>query len=182
MDLGKFLLQEKEAILGKWFQAVTETYPPETARMLKAESNEFANPVGHATRNGLAGVYDEFIQESENDKISPFLDRVIRIRAIQDFSPSQAITFVFLLKQIVRNRLGETTPGEAVSREDLAAFDSRVDGLALLAFDIYMQCRERLFEVRVAEVKNRTHRLLQMANLVGEIPGQGSELEDGRKQ
>ena len=91
MNLGKFLLQERNAILDEWFHAVTATYPPETARTLKAESNEFANPVGHSTRHGLAGVYDEFIRESETDKISPFLDRIIRIRAIQDFSPSQAV-------------------------------------------------------------------------------------------
>jgi len=182
MDLGRFLLQERKAIVDKWFQAVTETYAPETVRLLKAESNEFANPVGHATHHGLEGVYNEFIRESKADKISPFLDRIIRIRAIQEFSPSQAVAFVFLLKHIVRVRLKDAAQIEPVSSEDLAAFDSRVDGLALLAFDIYMQCREKLFEVRVAEVKSQTHRLLQMANLLGEIPEQGSELKDGKRQ
>lgn len=175
MDLGEFLLKERDAILDRWFHAVTETYAPETARTLTTESNEFANPVGHATRHGLEGVYGEFARKAEADSISPFLDRIIRIRAIQDFPPSQAVAFVFLLKHVVRSRLRDTGQAEAVSPEDLAAFDSRVDGLALLAFDIYMQCREKLFEVRVAEVKNRTHRLLQMADLIGEIPGKGPE-------
>lgn len=182
MGLGRFLVQEKKAIVDKWFQAVTETYAPETARLLKAESNEFANPVGHASHHGLEGVYNEFIQQFETDKIIPFLDRIIRIRAIQDFSPSQAVAFVFLLKHIVRDRIRDAAETEPVSPEELAAFDSRVDGLALLAFDIYMQCREKLFEVRVAEVKSQTYRLLQMANLLGEIPERGSELKDGKTQ
>jgi hypothetical protein len=182
MDLGSFLLQERKNILSRWFHAVTETYPPETARILRTQSNEFANPVGHATHYGLEGVYDEFIREADPDRLTPFLDRIIRIRAVQDFSPTQALAFVFLLKQIVRNHLKESPAATQVSFEELSAFDSKVDELALLAFNIYTQCRERLFEVRVAEVKSRSHRLLQMANLIGEIPEQESNVKDGKTQ
>ena len=180
MDLDKFLLQQRDSILKKWFHLVVDTYHPQTARMLKAESNEFANPVGHTTFHGLEGVYDEFIRGAEPDKISPFLDQIIRIRAIQDFSPSQAVAFVFALKKIVREQLAKVAPETPVSSEDLSAYDSRVDELALLAFDIYAQCRENLFEVRVNEVKSRSFRLLQMANLVAEIPEQEPELEGGK--
>jgi hypothetical protein len=57
----------------------------------------------------------------------------------------------------------------------MEAFDSKVDHLALLAMDVYSQCREKLYEVRVGEVKNRSFRLLQRANLLVEIP----EMESG---
>lgn len=182
MDLGKFLLQERESVLKKWFHLVTETYHPHTARMLKTESNEFANPVGHTTYHGLEGVYDEFIRGAEAEKISPFLDKIIRIRAIQDFSPSQAVAFVFLLKKLVREQLENAGPETAASPEELSEFDSRVDELALLAFNIYAQCREKLFEVRVQEVKSRSFRLLQMANLVAELPESDPEPKGGKTQ
>jgi len=45
-----------------------------------------------------------------------------------------------------------------------------VDEMALLSFNIYMQCRETLFENRVNEIKNRTFRLLQMTGVVEELP------------
>ena len=32
-------------------------------------------------------------------------------------------------------------------------FFSRIDGLALLAFDLYMDCREKICEIRINEAK-----------------------------
>jgi hypothetical protein len=104
------------------------------------------------------------------EKLSSHLDRIIRIRAVQDFSPAQAISFIFFLKQVVRDELQSDIHENRISTSELVAFDAKVDELALLAFNIYMQCRERLFEVRLNEFKNRTHRLLQRANLLAEIP------------
>jgi hypothetical protein len=52
--------------------------------------------------------------------------------------------------------------------EELAIFDSAVDDLALFAFDIYMKCREKIYDLKAQEVKNATFRLLQQAKLMGE--------------
>ena len=176
MELERFLLSEKSALVTKWFEVVAGTYPPETARLLKKESNQFANPVGHTIFRGLSDLFERFLGGAPRDSLATSLDGIIRIRAIQDFTPSQAVVFVFLLKKVVADRLERV---ERFSAADLLAFYAKVDDLALLAFDIYMQCREKLYEVRVNEVKNRTYRLLQRANLLGELsdkepePGQG---------
>jgi len=170
MSLYGFLSQHRHTIIQKWFHFVVETYAPETARLLKKESNQFANPVGHTILHGIQAVYDEFLHGIDVEKLAPHLDRIIRIRAVQDFSPAQAISFVFFFKQIVRDELQSEHHQSRISSSETAAFDARVDELALLAFNIYAQCRERLFEVRLNEYKNRTNRLLQRAGLLAEIP------------
>ena len=47
----------------------------------------------------------------------------------------------------------------------------------MLSFDIYMNHREKIFEIRLNEIKNMTSRLLKRANLIYEIPEQASDSE-----
>jgi hypothetical protein len=54
----------------------------------------------------------------------------------------------------------------------LLLFESKIDDLALLSFDIYMKCREKIYELKSNEVRNMTFRLLQRANLICEIQDQ----------
>jgi hypothetical protein len=170
MDLHAFLVEERNTIVKKWCSRVLESYAPETSTLLKKESNQFANPVGHTVLHGIQAIYDEFLNTADSEILSSHLDRIIRIRAVQDFTPAQAISFVFALKQIVRSESGHDIHGKGISSSQLVAFDARVDELALLAFNIYVQCRERLFEARLNELRNRTFRLLQKADLLAEIP------------
>ena len=170
MNLDNFLSQQRNTIIKKWFNCVVESYAPETSRLLQKDSNQFANPVGHTILHGIQAIYDEFLRNMDGEKLSPHLDRIIRIRAVQDFSPAEAISFVFSLKQIVRDELQHHIHENQISSSEIAAFESKVDQLALLAFNIYMQCREKLYEVRLNDFKARTFRLLQRANLLAEIP------------
>lgn len=176
MDLEKFLTRHKAPILKKWFDSILETYPAETVRVLKKEKNQFANPVGSTIYQGMDKLYQALITDIDEAALSPFLDRIVRIRAIQDFSPSRAIAFVFDLKRLVREQMEEASDAEdRLTIQDLNTLDGRIDQLAMLAFDIYVQCREKLYELRVNEVKNRTHRLLQRANLLVEVSEQEPE-------
>ena len=48
-------------------------------------------------------------------------------------------------------------------------FESRIDKLAFLAFDIYMKCREKVYEIRVNEIKSEREnaiKLLERASLM----------------
>lgn len=179
MNLEKLLAQKKTTFLRSWFELVIDSYPRETAQMFKREKNPFANPVGSNTFQGLEGIFDEFLQGFNPEKITPPLDKIIRIRAIQNFSPSQAIGFVFQLKHLINEQLQKEIQEGDVSPEEMAQFSTRIDNLALLAFDIYVECREKIYQIRINEVHNRTHRLLQRANLICESTEQDSELGDG---
>ena len=95
-----------------------------------------------------------------------FLDSIVRIRAVQDFSPSEAVSFIFQLKSAVRQELGSELVTQADIARDLAVFESAIDDLALFSFDIYMKCREKIYDLKANEARNMTFRLLQQARLI----------------
>lgn len=175
MQVSKLLKQEQDAILSQWLRMILETYNPETASRLLKEKNQFFNPVGHTLREGLEGVYGELAGELRPEKMRTYLELIIRVRAVQEFSPAQAIAFVFLLKNIIREKSKKEAWTNLISQDDLVEFEQKIDEMALLAFNVYSDCREKLYELRVNEVKNRSFRLLQRANLLAEIP----ESEEG---
>jgi hypothetical protein len=114
----------------------------------------------------IGEIIDEFLGQNSPQALTSMLDKMIRIRAVQDFSPSSSLEFIFDLKTIAREILEEETAAGTVSGEELSGFDRKVDGLALLAFDVYARCRQDLFEVRMNELKNRTNRLLKRAEII----------------
>jgi hypothetical protein len=177
MNLTTLLTSKKAAILERWFRLILETYPPDTSRFLKKEKDRFANPVGSTISEGIDTLFDELLGEADSLEISPFLDRIIRVRAIQDFTPSLAVGFVFSLKRAIREELRNEIRDDRISHE-LLAFESRIDRLALLSFDVYMECREKVYDLKATDIKNRTFRLLERANLIGPIQ-EREESSDG---
>jgi len=169
MAFARLLQEKKSAILGRWFDLVLETYPADTQRFLKKQKSRFGNPVAHEISQGIEGIFDQLVEGGEEEAISPFLDRIVRIRAVQEITPAQALGFIFGLKRVIRKELaGSPSPAELIECE------ARIDRLALLAFNIYMGCKEQLFQLRVDEVKNRVGALLRRAKLVCDL----SETED----
>ena len=146
-----------------------ETYPADTKRFLKKQKDQFSNPVGYTISKEIENLYKELLQGVDPDRVSPILDGIIRIRAVQDFSPSQAIVFIFLLKRVIREEL-DTEIREKHLSDELLRFESKIDELALLAFDIYMKCREKIYEIRVNETINQVSRLLKRVDMISEIP------------
>lgn len=164
MDSGfRDLLSEKRSvILKRWFEKLLESYPADSVPFLKDTREQFRNPVGHTVLQGLEAIFDALLGEADLAAMKPALEGIMRIRAVQGLKPSQDLAFLFHLKGIVKETIAESTSAGTA----FAALESRIDAVALLSFDIYMGCREKIFELKSEEVKNRTFRLLQMANLV----------------
>ncbi len=169
MSLEKFLEERKSAILERWFASILETYPTDTRQFLQKQKNRFANPVGHEISQGIEEIFNNILKGANPEDVSPFLDKIIRIRAVQDFTPSQALGFIFDLKRLVREELAENM-GESSISESLWELERKIDALGLMSLDIYTKCREKLYELRVKEVKNRVGRLIERANMMGGIP------------
>jgi len=154
MGMKNTLADRKREIVGKWVDLILGTY--ESAEFFKSQKDRIANPVGANVAEGLRKIFDLLLDEAGSATLSEPLDQVIRIRAVQDFSPSQAVSFMFVLKDVIRNELAKDN---IALPEELAAFEARIDQAVLQAFDIYMACRERLFQIRVRELQNGTHTL-----------------------
>ena len=170
MSSAQLLAAKKPEILKRWFQATVDSYPAETARFLKNQNDPFANPVGQTTHESLDALIDALGAGAGRDVMANALDPVIRIRAVQSFSPSQATRFVFSLKQIVRQLLPE---GDRAARADMNELDRRIDEMALAAFDIYVACREKIFELKASESRNQFFGSLKRAGLIVETEADG---------
>ena len=164
MQIATLLSQKKAAILGRWLAMIFESYPPETAIFLRKEKNRFDNPAGYRISEGLEGLYGALLQEMERDQVLTCLDEIIRIRALQNFTPSQALAFIFLLKIVIREELAEEIQKENLAAE-LLDLESRIDGLALLGFDVYTKRREKIFEIKADEAKRRISGLMRKTGL-----------------
>jgi hypothetical protein len=178
-NMKNFLSDKRAVIVKRWIDHILDTYPAETANFLRQKDGRFANPVGHSVSEGVKGIFEDLLQGIDQDRVSVFLDNIIRIRAIQEFTPSQAISFIFFLKKIIRDELAKEIRENSLS-DELALLENQIDSLGLLAFDIFMRCREKLYDIKANEMKNNTFRLLQKANLICEKPEEEPDGPDSK--
>lgn len=153
---------KKEAV-AKWVEAVFATYPLETTGFLRTKNDPFTNPVAHMTRQAASALYDAMIgEEVEQEAVKAAVERFVKLRAVQKFSPGQSMAVFYLMKPILRELVLPEMQAKGQIDEYLA-MESRLDTLALLAFDIYMAARETLAEARIKEIKNQHSQLAKWA-------------------
>ena len=68
---------------------------------------------------------------------------------------------------MIREELGQSFQGN-LPYEEVLSLESRIDALALSSFDLFMKCREKLYDIKANELRTMTFRLLQKVNDVGE--------------
>jgi uncharacterized membrane protein YheB (UPF0754 family) len=174
MKFKNLLSAKKSAVLERWYNAIFDTYPSDTSGFLKKQKNPFLNPVGCTIFQGIESLYNELLHGNDMGKVSQSLDNIIRIRAVQDFSPSQGIIFVLLLKKAIREEIKKELAEQHLYNE-LLELELKIDEMSLLAFDIYMKCREKLYQLKADELQRWTYRRLKKAD---EIYKQESVHED----
>ena len=165
MDLNKFLTDNQKGICAQWTDAIIKTYPDEGAKFFSGSSNQFANPVGHTFRSNIEKIFMTLLRGGDVSECSTDLDGILRIRAVQGFAPSVALSFLPALKEIVHRELAKTGRVQEMD-EALHDWSVRVDRLTMLGFDLYMACREVLWKQKANQLYSRTHKLLEKANLL----------------
>jgi hypothetical protein len=134
MELRKLLEKQRPAILKKWLVEIFDTYPADTSIFLKGEQDMFANPVGHTITINAEYLVNGLIKKDGDDAMSAYLEQIIRIRAVQDFTPSQAVSFMNSLKPVIIGQLKKQ-----IVKYDLwdewDEFETRIDNLTQ-----YMLC------------------------------------------
>ncbi len=163
--LSDLLDRQRTTLLKRWFQLIVESYPPDTAGFLRDEKDPFLNPVGSTLSREIDVVFDEIVRETDSDRLSESLDNVIKIRAVQEFTPSQAVQFLFLLKAVLREGL-KGAPDSQQLYGELFEVESRIDRAALIAFDLYLRRREKIHEIRTRELRERSGWLMERMNRI----------------
>jgi hypothetical protein len=91
---------------------------------------------------------------------------IIRIKSLQSPIPSETIAFLPALKGILRNMI--LTKIKEHDREELLALvESRIDRLLLIALDCYVQCYDKINQIRISEARAERDRLLKLVRVMG---------------
>jgi len=169
----EMLEKNGEAIVQRWLDAALASYPNDSAGLFKRQKDRFANPVGHGLRVAMQGIFEALVDGGgdgvDAEKIRQRLREIIKVRAVQEFSASQAVGFVFGLKEAVRAELEEAARDSRIA-PDLVKFEAEIDRVALAGFDVFVECREQVSELRINEVKRRVSWIVEKMNERGSDP------------
>jgi hypothetical protein len=186
--LSQLLEKRKDTIAQRWLEGALSAYPGQSAAAFMRQRDPFANPVGHSLRVGTREVLDGLLQGTNVERLAECLHEVIKIRAVQQLSPSEAVSFVFGLKEAIRAEAREEL-GDAKFCSELAQLERQIDGVALAAFDLFVQCREQVYELRVNEMKRNVSWIVGKLNqrdcaerLNEADPGEGSLGVDAQRE
>jgi hypothetical protein len=143
----------RDLFVEEWLASTLGTYPEQAGRFLRDEQDPFRNPVGHTLRVALASLAAELFGEFDRGRVARALEAVVRIRAVQEFTPSEAVGFVPLARSASRV-LGR---GPELAPECLGVLDRRIDELVLMAFDLFEKCREEIRAISTRAARRRAY-------------------------
>ncbi|MGB5530459.1 MAG: RsbRD N-terminal domain-containing protein [Ignavibacteriaceae bacterium] len=155
--INELLNKKRQAIVGNWIEVILNSYPAEASNFLKLKKNQFSNPIGYTITTNAEKIFDELINDCDIEKIKFLLEEIIRIRAVQCFSPSQAVYFLLDLKKAIRDEL-KTELVEKTTSDELLKIEFLIDQIVLIGFDLYMESREKVFNIRVNEIKSKSYK------------------------
>jgi hypothetical protein len=156
MMIKELLLQKKEVIIEKWIQSIFDTYPEETSDFLRLQKNKFSNPVGNIICEAARKIFDAILSGNQALEIKILLNDLIKVRAVQDFLPSKAAGFIFSLKNIIKEEIQQNI-ADIKSFNEFCEVLFGIDRVALIAFDLYSEAREKVYQLRMNELKNNIH-------------------------
>jgi len=168
MEFAALLEKKKEALVNAWFDQVIQTYAPDTAMFYQNQEDAFANPVGSTTKQSLTKLFKALLDPQEEGALVELIDPLVRIRAVQDFTPSQATGFVFLLKPILRKFFQKNK--KKLNLNELLEMESRIDRLALTGFNVFVACREQIYSMKTNVERNKIYKAFARAGLIKEVP------------
>lgn len=151
MELNEALTGKKKDIVALWIDRTLDSYI--APGFFKKSTDPFANPVGSNISAGLTRLVDVLLDKSGPEAYHQPLDQIVRIRAVQEFTPSQAMAPFLELKWVIKQIFSsdQTTKPLLATLDYL---DCEIDRIALAAFDIYCECREQVYKNRIRELKS----------------------------
>lgn len=154
MTLKELLAEKRAMILERWLDRTLETYPPDSRKLFREKKSPFSNPIGFTLREGVEKILQELIQPTGSDQTKAILEPVMKVRAVESLPPSKAVGFILSLKKVITEVLGEKEI-ENLFGQEWFDLNSRIDQMALQAFDLYLECREKVNRLRIKELRIR---------------------------
>lgn len=164
--MKEVLRAHEKSLLDAWFEQMMHSYPTEARKYFKKINSGFTNPVGANLYHSLGGLLHELISDAPDaDVVNEHVYMILRIKAVQEVLPSQAVSFVPALKQIVEDVCGKALTDAGVTTKEWLEFYSDIDTVGLYAFDSYSESRELIYKMRLDQIR-QTNDILVRAQLV----------------
>ena len=165
--LNQLMQKQHEELQMQWFEQAIAAYPAEAHKYFVKVKNEFTNPVGSNIYRSLGHLLEELSGERDADQLYQHLEMILKIRAVQDLKPSKALAFLPSLKNLIQTVFQDEIKSGEISQKELEDLFTDIDTLMLIAFDLYSESKEMLYNLRIAQIKE-TNDILQRANLLNE--------------
>ncbi len=169
--LAELLIREKDKIIEGWVQLIVETYPSHSSRFLLKQTDRFSNPIGYIVTTETAALFNSFLNDDIENTGVAALDGLMQVRTVQNFTAAEAVGFVFSFKRAIREVIEENSQDD-ISPQEILSLENRIDQLALKAFDSYMNCRDRINEIRIKDIKRQARLFTDANNFKNVIPHQ----------
>ena len=153
----QLVLSDRESVLNRWTElAGAEMTGRMTPQELAQDLRELLDALAEGfERSDAAQVAD--VQSSAYGGVRALLAELGRARARQGFSPTEAATSIFALKQAVLDQLPDRA--EPSAYRDFVALSSFVDNLGLYLLETYAAARETV-------IAQQTETLLELSTPV----------------
>ncbi len=152
MDFCDFLLENQTVLVKQWIDRAMSVYHADSLNFLTTQKDRFANPLGYKVESAIEHLYKSIRGVVDDEKMLPYLEQLLKMRAVQDHSASAAVAFIFDIKRLLRDRC--RSEKYALADDDWWTFTCQVDELAMKTFELYSASRERLYLVRLQELKS----------------------------
>ena len=151
MTLEEALHNNRYKIVDKWVEYTLATY--QASEFFIKEKDSFANPVGGTIRDSFKKLFSLLAKNEDTASFREPLSRIMHLRSVQEFSPSQAVAPLNAVKHITRDVLASDKETKPLV-DQLYDFEFSVDLAVLAAFDLYVECREKIYKIRVDEIRS----------------------------
>ncbi len=154
MKLAAFVAENRDEIAREWFETAVSVYPEGMQTLVCGDKSSFSNPCGQ----NLSSDIDRFLRAVEKNEsaneLAARLTITVKIRSVQNISPSTALSFVPGLKNVLRDCYQKRHHRD-VPLETYLEWSAVIDGATLAALDLYTEQRTRIAEVCIGDVKRR---------------------------
>lgn len=145
------IASNRERIVSLWqAAALPQGFPLPCNK--STEELRFTAPADSLFNVEVEALFNWLISNEEPVAARLALQEICRLKAVQSVNSSEALSFIFDLKDIIRLVLGDDEPGCELCLE-YRELDKRIDQLMLLALDEYADCREHIMEIKMDEVR-----------------------------
>jgi hypothetical protein len=129
-------IDRRAVLLERWMERVE--------RRALAAGDPFRNPVEFTLRESFAALLGEALGEMNPAAAQAAIERIVRLRAVENLPAGEAVGFIFVLRGVLRDGAA------GLGRDEI---DARIDQMALWVFEEYTRCREQIAALRMNELR-----------------------------